>query len=326
MCWCSLAEAPPGGLRALVRPRDVALALIVGLLVTLIVVWRDADRSDATYVIGAAPRNPLGDVEISGVPRRSFALPRLSPGGRGRVLLQIATYFEPPTATLRLQVLDANGRVLSRCTIPPASYRDNGLIPCDVPDVSRARRVVVSHAGRARLGVYAHSGVAGYLAYTSGGDLFSRVRSVLDRVGISLPAHVGAAVLIGGLWLSTAASALAVLLAIGLARSGPDALLEHGEPLGESIALLAEPRDDEREVQHDGEEEAEGDDEQRVGRGDDAEHVGDAGEQGGPGREDEHGQTRSRARALSSAPAIAGAARARARTAGAPWRRSPRRG
>ena len=73
-------------------------------------IWRDADRADATYVIGAAPSDPLGDVEISGVPRRSFALPRLSPGGRGRVLLQIATYFEPPTATLRLQVLDANGR------------------------------------------------------------------------------------------------------------------------------------------------------------------------------------------------------------------------
>ena len=136
------------------RPRDVALALLVGLVVTLIVIWRDADRSDATYVIGAAPEDPLGDVEISGVPRRSFALPRLSPGGRGRVLLQIATYFEPPTATLRLQVLDAHGDVLSRCTIPPARYRDNGLVPCDVPDVSRARRVVVSHAGRARLGVY----------------------------------------------------------------------------------------------------------------------------------------------------------------------------
>jgi hypothetical protein len=291
MCWCSLAESPTGGLRTLWRPRDVALALLVGLVVTLVVIWRDADRADATYVIGAAPRDPLGDVEISGVPRRSFALPRLSPGGRGRVLLQIATYFEPPSATLRLQVLDADGRVLSRCAIPPARYRDNGLVPCDVPDVSRARRVVISHTGPARLGVYAHAGVAGYLAYTSGGDLVSRVRSVLDRVGISLPAGVGPAVLIAGLWLSTAASALAVLLAIGLARSGPDALLEHGEPLGETIALLAEPRDHEREVQHDREEEAEGDDEQGIGRGDDAEHVGDPGEQRGPGREDEHGQS-----------------------------------
>lgn len=290
MCWCSLAEAPASGLRALWRPRDVVLALLIGLVVTVIVIWRDADRADATYVIGAAPSNPLGDVEISGVPRRSFALPRLSPGGRGRVLLQIATYFEPPTATLRLQVLDANGHVLSRCTIAPGRYRDNGLVPCDVPDVSRAKRVVVLHAGRARLGVYAHAGVAGYLAYTSGGDLVSRVRSVLGRVGISLPAGLGPAVLIGGLWLSTAASALAALLAIGLARSGPDALLEHGEPLGETVALLAEPRDDEREVQHDREEEAEGDDEQRVGRGDDAEHIRDPGEQGGPGREDEDGQ------------------------------------
>jgi hypothetical protein len=290
MCWCSLAEAPTAGLRALVRPRDVALALLLGLAVTLIVIWRDADRADATFVIGSAPKDPLADIEISGVPHRSFALPRLAEGGRGRVLLQIATYFEHPTATLRLQVLDANAHVLSRCTIPPARYRDNGLIPCDVPDVSRARRVVVSHAGPARLGVYAHAGVAGYLAFTSDGDLFSRVRSVLDRVGISLPPGVGPVALIGGLWLSTAASALAVLLAIGLARSGPNALLEHGEPLGQTTGLLTEPRDHEREVQHDREEEAEGDDEQRIGRGGDAEHVGDPGEQGRPGGEDEHGQ------------------------------------
>src|SRR4051812_5644356 len=99
MYWCSLAETQTSGLRALCRPRDVVLALLVGLVVTVLVIWRDADRADATYVIGAAPRDPLGDVEISGVPRRSFALPRLSPGGRGRMLLQIATYFEPPTAT-----------------------------------------------------------------------------------------------------------------------------------------------------------------------------------------------------------------------------------
>jgi hypothetical protein len=290
MSWCSLAEAPTAGLRALLRPRDVALALLVGLVVTAVVVWRDADRTGATFVIGAAPREPLADIELTGVPRRSFALPRLAQAGRGRVLVQIATYLEQPSATVRLQVLDARGRSLARCAFPPANYRDNGLLPCDVPDVGRARRVVVSHTGLARLGVYAHRGVAGYLAYTSGGDVVSRVRSVLDRVGIALPPGVGPAVLIGGLWLSTAAAALAVLLALGLARVGPDALLEEGEPLGETAGLLAEPRDHEREVQHDREEEAESDDEQRIGRGDDAESAGDPGEQSGPGREDEHGQ------------------------------------
>ena len=69
------------------------------------------------------------------------------------------------------------------------------------------------------------------------------MRSVLDRVGISLPPGVGPGVLIAGIWLSTASLALALLLAIGIARERPDALLEQGEPLGEPAGVLAEPRD-----------------------------------------------------------------------------------
>ena len=166
-------------MRALVRPRDVALALALGLIVTLIVIWRDADRADATYVIGAVPEQPLGPIELTGVPRRSFALPRLTADGPGRVLLQIATYLQQPTATVRLQVLDARGRSLARCAFPPTSYRDNDLLPCDVPDIARARRIVVSHSGPAKLAVIAHGQVAGYLAYTSSGGVLSRMRSVI---------------------------------------------------------------------------------------------------------------------------------------------------
>jgi hypothetical protein len=282
-----LAESPPASGRSLWRPRELALALLLGLAVTLFVVWRDADRPDATYIIGAVPEQPLEPIELTGVPRRTFALPRLTDGGRGRVVLQIATYFERSSATVRLQVLDASGGTISRCTFPPGSYHDNTLVPCDVPDVALARRFVITHAGPARLAVFAHGDTAGYLAYTSGGDVVSRMRAVVDRVGVSLPPSVGPAVLIGGLWLSTAATALAVLLAIGLARSGPDALLEQGEPLGQPAGVLAEPGDDEREVEHDGEEEAEGDDEERVRRRGDADGARDAGEQGGPGGEDE---------------------------------------
>jgi hypothetical protein len=286
MCWCSLAESR-AALRSLWRPREVALALLLGLVVTLIVIWRDADRPDATYIIGAVPEQPLEPIELTGVPRRSFALPRLTDGGRGRVMLQIATYFERSSATVRLQVLNGAGGTIARCSFPPSSYRDNSLLPCKVPDVARARRFVITHAGPARLAVFAHGEVAGYLAYTSGGGVFSRMHAVVDRVGVSLPPGVGPAVLIAGLWLSTAATALAVLLAVGLARSGPDALLEQGEPLGQPARVLTEPGDDEREVEHDGEEEAERDDEEGVGRRGDADGTGDAGEQGGPGGEDQ---------------------------------------
>lgn len=288
MCWCSLAESA-SGLRALWQPRQLALALAVGLTLTLVVIWRDAERADATFVIGAVPEQPVEPIELTGVPRRSFALPRLTDSGHGRVLLQIATYLERPTATVRLHVMGANGRSLARCTFPPTTYRDNDLLRCAVPDVAQARRVVVSHTGPAKLAVFAHRGVAGYLAYTSSGGLVSRIRAVLDRVGMSLPAGVGPAVLIAGLWLSTAAVVLALLLAIGVARERPDALLEQGEALREPAGVLAEARDDEREMQHDGEEEAQGDDEQGIGGRGDSERVGDALEQGGPGGEDEHG-------------------------------------
>jgi hypothetical protein len=285
-----LAEPADSGSQDLWRTRELALALVFGLLVTLLVVWRDADRADATYVIGAVPAQPLSAFELTGMPRRSFALPRLTHDGRGRVLLQIATYLQPPSATVRLDVVDARGRPQARCTFPPSSYHDNTLLRCDVPSVVRARRVVVSHAGPAKLAVLANDGVAGYLAYTSSGDLFSRMRSVVDRVGIELPAGLGPTVLLGGLWLSTAAAALGVLIALRVARERPDALLEQGEPLGEPAGVLAEPRDDEREVQHDGQEEAEGDDEEGVGGRGDPERARDALEQGGPGREDEHRQ------------------------------------
>ena len=95
------------------------MALAIGLVVTLLVVWRDADRSDATYIIGATPEQPLETIELTNVPRRSFALPRLTEDGRGRLLLQIATYLQKPTATVHLQVLDARGRSQARCTFPP---------------------------------------------------------------------------------------------------------------------------------------------------------------------------------------------------------------
>jgi hypothetical protein len=271
--------------------RRIALALAAGLLVTLFVVWRDADRSDATYVIAAVPKPALVTIELTGIPRRTFLLPRLDNDERGRLLLQIATYLQQPTATVRLAVTDARGRSQARCVFPPSAYHDNSVLTCDVPSLARARRLVVAHAGPAKLAVYGNRfGYTGSLAYTSSGDVISRMRAVVDRVGVSMHPSLGPAVLIGGLWLSSAAVLLALILAFGVARERPDPLLEHREPLGEPAGVLAEPRDDEREVQHDGEEEAERDDEESVGRSDDPEPIGDASEESRPRGEDEDGQ------------------------------------
>jgi hypothetical protein len=272
------------------RSRELAVAVLAGLLVTAFVVARDSRRSDATYTIGAAPLAPETALEITGKPRQTFTLPRLPVATRGEVQVHIATYLQKPSAVVHFQVVDAQGRSQARCTYPPTAYSDNAQLRCAVPDLALARRLVITHTGPAKLAVIGHERTVGYLVFRNSSGVIGRMRTVVDRVGISLPAGVGPTVLIGGLWLSVSAAVLALLLAIGIAREGADPLLEQGEPLGEPARVLAEPRDDEREVQHDGEEEAEGDDEEGVRRRGDADAGGDALEQGGPGGEDQQGQ------------------------------------
>ena len=257
---------------------------------TLFIVWRDSRRADITYTIGAAPLDPTAAIEITGTPRRTFELPRLPVSTSGEVQVHIATYLQKPTATVRLEIEDASGRAQARCIYPPTAYQDNSQLVCDVPSLARARRLVVTHRGAAKLAVIGHENVAGDLVFRNPTGVFGRMRTAIDRVGVSLPPGLGPTVLIAGLWASTSAAVLAVLLAIGIAREGADPLLEHREPLGEPARVLAEPGDDEREVQHDGEEESEGDDEEGVrGRGD-ADGARDAREQGRPGGEDDQGQ------------------------------------
>jgi hypothetical protein len=287
-----LAEQQEPARRGIWRSRELAVAVAVGLLVTVFVIWRDSRRADIAYTIGAAPLAPEGAIEITGMPRHSFALPRLPVGNAGQVQVHIATYLRRATATVRLDILDAQGRSQARCVYPPTAYHDNSRLSCDVPSLARARRLVVSHAGPAKLAVIGHENTVGQLVFLNPTDVFGRMRTAIDRVGISLPPGVGPTVLIAGLWLSTSAAVLALLLAIGIAREGADPLLEQGEPLGEPAGVLAEPGDDEREVQHDGEEEAERDDEEGVRRRGDPDEAGDPGEQRGPGGEDDERQSR----------------------------------
>jgi hypothetical protein len=243
------------------RSRELLIAILAGLLVTAFVVVRDARRDDATFTVGAAPRTPMTAIEITGSARRSFALPRLPAQSRGFVQIHIATYLQRPSATVTFAILNARRHVEARCVFPPTAYVDNSQLECDVPSLARARTLVVTHKGPAKLAVFGNQGVVGTLVFRNSHSLFGRMRTVTDRVGIALPAGVGPAVLIGGLWLSVAAAVLAVLLAFGIAREGADPLLEQGEPLRKPAGVLAEPRDHEREVQHDGEEESQRDDE-----------------------------------------------------------------
>ena len=317
-CWSSLADQriPVAHPR---RPRELALALAHrtrgharGDLAGRRSRGRDATSSERSpssrSLRSRSPRRPVAPSHCPGSPTMAAA------GGPAADRDVPAA----PTATVRLDILDSNGRSQARCTFPPSSYHDNTLLPCDVPNVVRARRVLVSHAGPAKLAVFANHGVVGYVAYTRSGGLISRMHSVLDRVGISLPAGWGPAMLVVGLWLSVAATALAVLLALGLTREGPDTLLQHGEALGEPAGLLAEPRDARARS-------AAG----QPGRSRAPRRRGRwrawrcrararCGRAEPARRRARRASSRSPARALSSAPAAAGGARARARAAAAP--------
>lgn len=225
-----MADQAPSRRRAW-PTRELAIALAVGLVVTFFVIWRDARREDITFTIGATPAETLQTaIELTGVPRRSFALPRLPRAERGEVILHIATYFQRPTATVRLEVVDGRGRAQSACAFPPETYYDNARIRCAVPSLADARRIVVTHAGPAKLAIFGNEArpgkpaVVGVLAFRNARDLIGRMRTAVDRVGVSLPPGVGPVVLIAGLWTSISAVVLALLLAVGIAR-------ERTEPL-----------------------------------------------------------------------------------------------
>src|SRR3954451_1852061 len=123
-CWCTLAERPSLERAPLWRSRELAVAVAVGLLVTVFVIARDSRREGVTYTIGAAPLAPETALEITGKPRATFTLPRLPAQSRGEVQVHIATYLERPTATVRFAILDARGRSQAQCIYPPSSYSD----------------------------------------------------------------------------------------------------------------------------------------------------------------------------------------------------------
>ena len=70
----------------------------------------------------------------------------------------------PPETRSRSRVLDGRGRRLAHCVYPPKTYTDNTHLTCPLPDISRARTLVVSRSGTAKTALIAHDGSSGYLA------------------------------------------------------------------------------------------------------------------------------------------------------------------
>jgi uncharacterized membrane protein YgcG len=139
--------------------------------------------------------------------------------GPGRLYVQVGTYLEKPRDTIVLDVLDASGRRIRHCVFPPSSYTDNGQLPCELPDISRARRLVVTRVGKARIALYTHDKQAGFLIKNEATSLGGRVSTVLSRVGVPLPGGMGGAILTVGLFGSVMLSTLALLLCVPLGRA-----------------------------------------------------------------------------------------------------------
>jgi hypothetical protein len=148
--------------------RRVIAAIVVGLLAVGYVVLRDADRSDAKYTVVSGPPAPVIPIVIPKGSTR-YEIVATPVRGAGQLDLEVATYLQPARDTVVLSVLDARGARIARCVFPPGSYRDNGQLPCRLPDVSRARSLIVTRRGPAKLALYGHEKKAGTLVVDSAG-------------------------------------------------------------------------------------------------------------------------------------------------------------
>jgi hypothetical protein len=186
---------------------------VLGLLAVGYVVVRDADRSDAKFTIVSGPPAPVIPTVMPAKPTRYTVVPT-PVRGAGYLFLQVGTYLQRPKDTIVLSALDGRGARIARCVFPPGAYVDNGKLRCPLPDISRARGLIVTRKGTARIALYANRKQAGYLVKDEAGSFGGRVSTVLSRVAVPLPNGLGSGVLIVGLLGSVALTALALLLAV----------------------------------------------------------------------------------------------------------------
>ena len=192
--------------------RRILAALAVALVVVVYVVWRDADRSDSEFTIVSGPPDPVVPFVVPKAPF-VFKVRATSVGGPGRVLVQVGTYLERPRDTITFVVRGAGKARLARCVFPPAAYRDNASLGCQVPDLAAVRSLLVTRAGNAKVALSAHEGTAGYLAREEQRSWLGRASTVLSRIATALPNGIGSTVAVVGLFGSVALTAFALLLA-----------------------------------------------------------------------------------------------------------------
>jgi uncharacterized membrane protein YgcG len=203
--------------------RRIVAAVVFALVVVVFVVVRVVDRTEATTTVVAGPPDPVLPTVMHAKPTRYTVVPTPITGS-GRIYLQVGTYLEQPEDAIVLDVRDASGARIARCVFPPASYTDNGQLRCPLADISRARSLIVTRRGTAKIALYGHGEQAGFLVKNEARSLVGRVSTVLSRIAVPLPNGVGSSALLVGLFGSVALTVFALLLAVRFEPStrGPD--------------------------------------------------------------------------------------------------------
>jgi hypothetical protein len=197
---------------------------VFALVIVGFVVLRDAANSDSKATIVSGPPDPVVPVVMNRLPSRYRIVPTAITGA-GHLYLQVGTYLGVPTDTIELEVLDGSGMHIARCVFPPSSYHDNGRLVCPLPDISRARALLVRRRGNAKIALYTHDKTTGFLVKNEARSLVGRVSTVLSRIAVPLPNGVGSSALLVGLFGSVALTVFAFLLAVRFEPStrGPEA-------------------------------------------------------------------------------------------------------
>jgi hypothetical protein len=208
--------------------RSILIAIVFALLVTGFVVVRVTERSDTKLTVVSGPPDPVIPTVMRARPTRYVVVPT-GIRGAGHLYLQVGTYLQPPKDTIVLTVLDGAGSRIARCVFPPHSYTDNGTLVCPLLDISKARGLIVTRRGTAKVALYGNRTNAGYLVKHEAMSFPGRVSTALSRIAVPLPNGVGSSVLLIGLFGSVALTAFATLLVLREPRDRQD-----DDPVGEA--------------------------------------------------------------------------------------------
>lgn len=210
--------------RSLVILACVAVALLVSVRLLLV-----ATPGGVAF----APRPPVTGVSrpIDVPPAGLVVAPPPHPDKRPvRLDLQVATYFQAPTATLVIAVIGRDGRPLRECSIPPRSYFDNQIVHCVVERKGSMQRIRIrAEGGKSAVAIWtvkptAGARTAGWFAdAVSSGRLRSRLGFALDRLAAVRPALFGAWTLLIGAGLAAALTLAGLVAVLRLPDDRPDA-------------------------------------------------------------------------------------------------------